>query len=143
MAICSLQLWNFEQTTDMRPESPEFKIGLKRASKMSSFRFRLLASLAFVALCWGQGQARAGDLEECLGPALERTEAACTAILNDVERPTEDRVKAYAARSRFFNARGKFDAGRVPTRVSAPVISMQRWPIITMRSNLNRRTRRF
>jgi tetratricopeptide (TPR) repeat protein len=84
---------------------------LKRESKMSSFRFRSQVSLAFVALCWGQGQAIAGDLEECLGRAVERIEAACTAILNDVERPTEDRVKAYGARSRFFNARGKFDAG--------------------------------
>jgi tetratricopeptide (TPR) repeat protein len=78
---------------------------------MSSFRFRLLASLALVALCWEPGQAIAGDLEECLGRAVERTEAACSAVLNDVQRPSEDRVKAYGARSRFLNARGKFDAG--------------------------------
>jgi Tetratricopeptide repeat len=99
------------------PTSREFgkKSGVKREKgreiKMPSIRFRLLASLAFVALCWGLGQARAGDLEECLGPAVEGIEVACTAILNDAQRPTEDRVKAYGARSRLFNARGKFDAG--------------------------------
>ena len=78
---------------------------------MSSFRLPWLASLALIALCWEGGQARAGDLEDCTGPLGQKTEAACTAILDDAQRPAEDRVKAYIARSRFFTSRGKFDAG--------------------------------
>jgi Flp pilus assembly protein TadD len=77
---------------------------------MSSLRRPLLASLAFVALCCGQGQAQAGDLEDCLGPQGEKTEAACTAVLNEAQRSDEDRVKAHVARSRLFIGRSKFDA---------------------------------
>ena len=77
---------------------------------MLSFRLPMLASLALIALCWGAGQARAGDLEDCTGPFSDKTEPACTAILNDARRPAEDRLKAYAARSRFFARGGKPDA---------------------------------
>jgi hypothetical protein len=78
---------------------------------MSSFRLPWLVSLALIALCWEGGQVRAGDLEDCTGPLVEKTEAACTAILDDAQRPAEDRVKAYIGRSRFSTGRGKFDAG--------------------------------
>ena len=77
---------------------------------MLSFRLPLLVSLAIVALCWGALPARAGDLEDCTGPFSDKTEPACTAILNDAQRPAEDRLKAYAARSRFFARGGKSDA---------------------------------
>ena len=50
---------------------------------MSSFCFRLLASLLFVALGCGQSPAWAADLGDCSGAALERIEASCTAIIND------------------------------------------------------------
>ena len=78
---------------------------------MSSFRLPVLAWLALIAVCWGAGQARAGDFEDCSGPLGDKTEAACTAVLDDAQRPAEDRVKAYIARSRFSTGRGKFDAG--------------------------------
>src|SRR5580704_18159184 len=78
---------------------------------MSSFRLPWLASLALIALCWEGGQARAGDFEDCTGPLGEKTGAACTTVRDDAQRPAEDRVKAYIARSRFFTSRGKFDAG--------------------------------
>ena len=78
---------------------------------MSSFRLPWLVSLALIALCWEGGQARAGDFEDCTGPLVDKTETACTAVLDDAQRPAEDRVKAYIARSRFSTSRGKFDAG--------------------------------
>jgi hypothetical protein len=77
---------------------------------MSSFRLPLLASLALIAFCWGGGQARAGDFEDCTGPIGDKTKAACTAVVNDAQRPAEDRVKAYINRSRFSTGRGKFEA---------------------------------
>lgn len=54
---------------------------------MSSVRFPLLVSLAFVALCWQPDRAVAGDLEDCMGPVADKVEAACTAILGDAQRP--------------------------------------------------------
>src|ERR1700759_4969765 len=75
---------------------------------MPSVRYPLLMSLAIVALCCGQ--ARAGDIEDCTGQFSDKTEGACTAILNDAQRPAEDKVKAYAARARFFARAGKSDA---------------------------------
>jgi tetratricopeptide (TPR) repeat protein len=72
--------------------------------------FRLpLVSLVFVLLC--SGLARAGDFEDCIGPLGDKTEASCTAVLDDAQRPAEDRIKAYINRSRLFTSRGKLDAG--------------------------------
>src|SRR5262249_32498228 len=79
--------------------------------RMSFFRVPLLALFALVVLCWEQGPAVAGDLEDCVGPVTDKVEAACTAILGDPQRSADDRVKAYFSRSRFFTSHGKFDAG--------------------------------
>ena len=76
---------------------------------MSCHRFALLALLAIVALCWEQGGAWAGDLEDCTGQVADKIEAGCTAVLNDAQRSSEDRAKAYVGRSRFLTSRGKFD----------------------------------
>jgi hypothetical protein len=105
---------------------------------MGFFRFRRLAPLAFVALCWGQGPSQAGDLEDCLGPAGEKTEAACTAVINDTERTAEDHAKAHAARARFFSTRGKFDAG-IADAEAAVGLTPQSTNALTARAYANQR----
>src|SRR5262249_8794883 len=77
---------------------------------ISSVCFRLLASSIVLALCWSQSSALAGDLEDCNGAVADKIEPACTAIIGDASRPTDDRLKAYVSRSRFFASRAKLDA---------------------------------
>jgi hypothetical protein len=72
---------------------------------MSSFHRRALSALllgAALSLLSGAGPARAGDMEDCNGPASDKVEAACAAVIGDAQRPADDRVKAYAARARFY-----------------------------------------
>ena len=97
---------------------------------MSSFRLPVLASLAWIALCWGAGQARAGDFEDCAGPLGEKTEAACAAILSDEQRSAEDRVKAYINRSRFSTGRGKFDAATADAEAALALNPKSAWAFV-------------
>src|SRR6266852_2812605 len=77
---------------------------------MSSFCLRLLsASLLLVALYGKPGPARAGDLEDCAGAVLEKSEPACTAILNQSSRAADDRLKAYVGRARVYLATARLD----------------------------------
>jgi len=62
-----------------------------------------------MSFIFGPGAARAGDLEDCNGPPSDKVEAACAAILNDAQRPADDRVKALAGRARLYLGRAKFD----------------------------------
>ena len=55
------------------------------------------------------GPARAGDLEDCNGPAPDKVEAACTALINDASRPAEQRAAAFAGRARLYLSRSKLD----------------------------------
>jgi tetratricopeptide (TPR) repeat protein len=77
---------------------------------MSSFCLRLLsASLLLVALYGKPGPVRAGDLEDCAGAVLEKSEPACTAIINQSSRAVEDRLKAYVGRARVYLATARLD----------------------------------
>src|SRR3984893_9333447 len=89
---------------------PQYSSVSKKETTMSSSCLRLLASLLFVALCWMQSPAWADDLEDCTGPAVEKIEPACTAIINDAPRLPDDRLKAYATRSVLVVSRSKLDA---------------------------------
>jgi tetratricopeptide (TPR) repeat protein len=109
---------------------------------MSSVRFSLLASLAFVALGCEQGRAAAGDIEDCMGPVADKVEAACTAILNDAQRPADDRVKAYFSRSRFFTSRGKLDAG-LSDAEAALQLNPQSVGALVSRAYVRQRTGKF
>ena len=75
---------------------------------MPSVRLPLPVLLLF-ALCWNQGPAKAGDLDDCAGAVLAKIEPACTAVINDQSRPADDRLKAYVVRSRLFVSRLKYD----------------------------------
>ena len=75
---------------------------------MPSVRCRLSAVL-LLALCWSQGPAKAGDLEDCTGTVIAKIEPACTAIIDDQSRPADDRLKAYVVRSRLSISRAKYD----------------------------------
>jgi Tfp pilus assembly protein PilF len=97
---------------------------------MSSFRLPWLASLALIAVCWEGGQARAGDFEDCTGPLGDKTAAACTTVLDDVQRSAEDRVKAYIARSRFSTGRGKFDAGLADAEAALALNPQSVWAFV-------------
>jgi tetratricopeptide (TPR) repeat protein len=58
------------------------------------------------------GDADAGPgrhTEDCASPAPDKIEPACNAIINDVSRPADDRLKALVNRSRLFIARAKID----------------------------------
>ncbi len=77
---------------------------------MSSFCLRLLsASLLVVALCRTPGPARAGDLEDCAGAVPEKSEPACTAIINQSSRSADDRLKAYVGRARVYIGTARLD----------------------------------
>ncbi|HEX9215203.1 MAG TPA: hypothetical protein VF901_32210, partial [Bradyrhizobium sp.] len=65
---------------------------------------------AFMILCGVPGSAQAGDLEDCNGPAAEKIEPACAAIINDQSRTADERVRAYVNRSRLFVGRSNLDA---------------------------------
>src|SRR5258708_38497460 len=89
---------------------------------MSSFCLRLLsASLLLVALYGKPGPARAGDLEDCAGAVLEKSEPACTAILNQSSRAADDRLKAYVRRARVYLATARLDQahGYLNTAISS------------------------
>ena len=53
--------------------------------------------------------ARADDLSDCTGPAIEKVEAACSAIIADIARPQADQVKALSNRARAYLGTGKID----------------------------------
>ena len=72
-------------------------------------RFPQLLALALLLWPVLAGPARAGDVEDCSGPPTDKAEAACSGIINDTARSTEDRTKAFTGRSRFHIARGKID----------------------------------
>jgi len=55
---------------------------------------------------------RAGDLDDCTGAAVQKIEAACTAILADQSHPSEERLKAYVSRARLFDSRAEYDLAR-------------------------------
>jgi tetratricopeptide (TPR) repeat protein len=76
---------------------------------MLSYCARRLAMLLLVGVFCQQGSARAGDLDDCRGFVLEKAEQACGAIINDASRPVDDRVIAYANRSRVYFNRAKPD----------------------------------
>ena len=70
---------------------------------------RLAALLLMAAAFASSGPARAGDLEDCNGPLSDKVEAACTALINDAQRPAEQRVAAFAGRARLYLGRSKLD----------------------------------
>lgn len=72
-------------------------------------RYPLVLALALLLWPVLTGTARAGDVEDCSGPPSGKAEAACSDIINDAARSTEDRTKAFAGRARFHIARGKID----------------------------------
>ena len=76
---------------------------------MLSFGSRCLACLLLAGLVWQPGSARADDLGDCKSPVPERAEPACSAIINDARRAPDDRLTAYANRSRIYAFRAKAD----------------------------------
>jgi tetratricopeptide (TPR) repeat protein len=76
---------------------------------MSSFCLRPSASFALVALCLMQAPARAGNLDDCVGAAPDRSEGACTVIINEASGSADDRLKAYVARARAYLETARID----------------------------------
>src|ERR1700682_5401538 len=74
------------------------------------FNLSRLSLLLLRAAFASSGPARAGDLEDCNGPLSDKVEAACTALINDAQRPAEQRAAAFAGRARFYLGRSKLDS---------------------------------
>src|SRR3954467_11797135 len=75
--------------------------------RMLSFCSRCLAILLLIGTVWQPRSAGAGELDDCKGAVLEKAESACSAIINDAKRAPDDRLTAYAMRSRVYAFRGK------------------------------------
>jgi tetratricopeptide (TPR) repeat protein len=71
---------------------------------------RLSALVLMATAIASSGPACAGDPEDCNGPAQDKVEAACTALINDAQRPVEQRVAAFSSRARLYLGRSKFDS---------------------------------
>src|SRR5258708_33849589 len=76
---------------------------------------RLSALMLMATAIASSGPARAGDLEDCNGPAQDKVEAACTALINDAQRPVEQRGAAFSSLGRLCLGRSKFES-----RLTAP-----------------------
>jgi tetratricopeptide (TPR) repeat protein len=76
---------------------------------MSSFCLRSSTSFVLVALCLMQAPAWAGNLDDCVGALPEKSEPACTAIINEASGSADDRLKAYVARARVYLATARID----------------------------------
>src|SRR5689334_3275484 len=76
---------------------------------MLSFCAKCLTLLLLVGALSQPRSARAGDLDDCRSSVLEKAEPACSAIINDAKRAPDDRLTAYAQRSRVYAFRGKAD----------------------------------
>src|SRR6478735_8024850 len=81
----------------------------KKVAAAPSHLPKLGGLLLIAALSATSGRAGAGELEDCSSGAPDKIEAACTAVIDDSSRPTDDRLKAYANRARLYLGRAKPD----------------------------------
>ena len=110
---------------------------------MRSSCFRLLASLLLFAFFWARpGPALAGDLEDCTGIIPDKVEPACSAIINDPQRSSDDRLKAYVNRSRLFAGRSKLDLAAADAE-AAFQLNPQSVPALLARGYVRERTGNF
>jgi tetratricopeptide (TPR) repeat protein len=119
----------------------------KGETTMTSSCCRLPASLLLFAFflaffCARPGSVLAGDLDDCTGNIPEKVEPACSAIVNDPSRSSDDRLKAYVNRSRLFAGRSKLDLAAADAE-AALQLNPQSVPALLARGYVRERTGNF
>jgi hypothetical protein len=81
------------------------------ARPLARDRYRLLLPLVIVScLCaHPSGSAFAAEADDCGPLPTEKTELACSAIINDTARSEPDRTRAHVNRARGYSNGAKFD----------------------------------